>query len=351
MASRRPPTAASAWLAAGLMLLPALPAAAQGAALGSLPSAAGMPSPVLREVVVAGAEIRLGDIFAAAGGRAEQVIANAPAPGDSVVLDVPTLSRLARAYGIDWQPRSPAEQVIIGRVDGIVVDSRILAEPIRAALANRGVDVAGVELTINGSNAELRLPETASLRVERLSYRPPARAFAAVLTATDGDRLLKRICVSGEIRRARAVPVLARPVARGETLVAADLRWLDADEARLPRSAVIDAEAMVGLTVRRDLKPGQVIQIKDLAKPVAVEKNAAVTLILSRPGIQLTARGRALADAGIGDAVQVANLQSNLVVAGIVTAPGTVTISGEGTDGVVSSSPPAAKQPRLRTAR
>jgi flagella basal body P-ring formation protein FlgA len=269
-----------------------------------------------------------------------------------VVLDAPTLSRLARAYGIDWQPRSPADQVVIGRVDGILIDSRILAEPIRAALANRGVDLDGVELAINGTNSELRLPESASLRVERLSYRPPARVFAAVLTATDGGRLLQRISVSGEIRRARAVPVLARPVARGETLVAADLRWLDADEARLPRNAVIDAEALVGLTVRRDLKPGQVILIKDLAKPVAVEKNAAVTLILSRPGIQLTARGRALADAGVGDPVQVANLQSDRVVAGIVTAPGTVTVSGEGADGLVSvPPPPAARHPHQRTVR
>lgn len=286
-------------------------------------------APPLRQVTVGGPEIRLGDLFPSAGARASTVVASAPAPGGHLTLDAATLLRLARAYGIDWQPLSTEERLVIVRDEGIAIDGRFLAEPILAALAARGVDLADIELTLNEADPGLRLPASASLGVERLSYQPTTRTFAAVLKASEGDRLLKRIAVTGEIRRPLAVPVAARALARGDTISERDLRWIEADEARLPRNAVVDASAMLGLALKREVKAGQPILARDLAKPIAVEKDAVVTLLVSQPGMQLTARGRALADAGLGDTVRVVNLKSQIVVAGVVTAPGTVSVSAD----------------------
>jgi flagella basal body P-ring formation protein FlgA len=324
--SVRTPAAALAALA--LLFSPA-PVAAQSAAQSAAPITGRQSPPAVREVTVAGPEIRLGDIFTDAGGRAGQVVATAPAPGATVTLDRATLDRLAHAYGLGGSAEGGVERVVIGRADGVPVNGRILAEPILAALAARGLDVSGVEVTLNEPGDGLRLPATASLAVERLSYRPPARAFAAVIKVTDGGHELRRIGVAGEIRRPTTVPVLTRPLHRGETIEAADLRWIDADESRLPGNAVVAADAMIGLAARRNLRADQPILANDLAKPVLVTKNGLVTLILARPGMQLTARGRALADGGKGDTVRVVNVQSNLAVEGIVTGPDTVTVDAD----------------------
>jgi flagella basal body P-ring formation protein FlgA len=331
IALSRAPRLAASVLAATLVAAPAM---AQRAA----PTPG---TPIVRQVTIAGPEIRLGDIFASAvGPRADAVVATAPAPGGRVSLDAGTLTRLARAYGVDWRPTSSAERLDIGRDDGVVVDGRILAEPILAAFAARGIDLAGADLTLNDVPQDLRLPPTASLGVERLSYRPPARAFAAVLKVTDGERFIGRMSLTGEIRRLQPVPVLTRRIARGETIAAADLSWAEADEARTPVNAVVEPSALIGLAVRRDLKPGQPILAKDLAKPRLIEKGALVTLIVSQPGMQLTARGRALADAGLGDEIAVTNLQSNATVTGTVTGASTVNVSGS----APAAMPPAARR-------
>ncbi|MEZ5841808.1 MAG: flagellar basal body P-ring formation chaperone FlgA [Hyphomicrobiales bacterium] len=182
-------------------------------------------------------------------------------------------------------------------------------------------------MTLNETDIDMRLPSTASLGIERLSYRPPARAFAAVLTATDAGRVLERISVSGEIKRPTSVPALARPLTRGETIAEDDLHWIEADLlSRLPRNAVVEPRSIVGLVARRDLDAGEPILARDLAKPLVVEKNSLVTLVLRKPGMQLTARGRATAPyrvlAGLGDTVRVANEHSEQVVAGIVRGAG-----------------------------
>lgn len=52
---------------------------------------------------------------------------------------------------------------------------------------------------------------------------------------------------------------------------------------------------------------------------VAVRRGEIVTLIYVAPGMQLTARARAAADASVGDTIRVVNLQSNRTVEATVT--------------------------------
>lgn len=56
---------------------------------------------------------------------------------------------------------------------------------------------------------------------------------------------------------------------------------------------------------------------------VAVRRGEVVTLVYAAPGMQLTTRARATADAGVGDTIRVVNLQSNRTVEATVTGVAT----------------------------
>ncbi len=76
-------------------------------------------------------------------------------------------------------------------------------------------------------------------------------------------------------------------------------------------------EGMTDIAVRgvRALSRGQAAQ-------AAIRRGDAVTLVYIAPGLQLTARGRALNDAAVGEPVRIVNLQSNVTVEAVVTGPG-----------------------------
>jgi flagella basal body P-ring formation protein FlgA len=58
----------------------------------------------------------------------------------------------------------------------------------------------------------------------------------------------------------------------------------------------------------------------------AIKRGDTVVMVYVAPGLQLTARGKALTDAAVGQTVRLTNLQSNRTVEAVVTGPGTVAV-------------------------
>ncbi|MGE3304131.1 MAG: flagellar basal body P-ring formation chaperone FlgA [Hyphomonadaceae bacterium] len=70
---------------------------------------------------------------------------------------------------------------------------------------------------------------------------------------------------------------------------------------------------------------GARLQKASFAPEPVVRRGETVTLVYVAPGLQLTTRAKALADAGLGAAVKLVNLQSNKAVDAVVTGPGAAT--------------------------
>lgn len=58
-----------------------------------------------------------------------------------------------------------------------------------------------------------------------------------------------------------------------------------------------------------------------------VRKGDAVTVVYRVPGVELTARGKAMANGGLGDTVPVVNVQSHKQIEAVITGAGAVTVS------------------------
>ena len=77
--------------------------------------------------------VRLSDLFDDAGPRAGQVLGPAPAPGARIVVEAPQLAAIARQFGVDWRPASPADSAVIDRPGRLLPREDVLARAARGA--------------------------------------------------------------------------------------------------------------------------------------------------------------------------------------------------------------------------
>jgi len=136
-----------------------------------------------------------------------------------------------------------------------------------------------------------------------------------------------RLFVPVKVRRNQNVLVLARGLAAGETIDAADIAIEKRDAARIVGAVLADPADAVGKTARRVLGAGTVLSATDLVVPRLVRRGDTVALVARRDGLEVRMSGRALGDAGQNERVSVENSSSRKVVQGVVEAGGTVVVS------------------------
>ena len=124
--------------------------------------------------------------------------------------------------------------------------------------------------------------------------------------------------------RTAEVDVLARPVARGEILHAAD--FVRGEAAAATARFALRAEQAEGMEARRLLPAGASLRAADIAPPTLVRRGDALTLHWRRGGLDISAPGRALTDAAAGEGVRVLNLATDKVLDARVRASGEVEV-------------------------
>jgi flagella basal body P-ring formation protein FlgA len=163
------------------------------------------------------------------------------------------------------------------------------------------------------------------LRAAMLAILPllAGSALAADTTSINGPRV--------------AVP--AHDIERGETITDADLVMQTIAPERMRPGIVMATSDLVGRQARRLLRAGEPVRSDDVHMPVLVVKGSTVTMTFAEPGIVLTATGRAMSDAGMGEAVVVQNPVSLRQVSCIVTGAGQVRAADAPAATIVSANP------------
>ena len=133
--------------------------------------------------------------------------------------------------------------------------------------------------------------------------------------------------LQGKVEDGMDVPVLTRALKTGEIVSGDDVMFVRMAASRVPRGSVADADRLVGFSARRQLRAGIPLRESDVQKPLVIRKGDAVTMVFRAPGIELTSRGRAMTDGGVGDTVAVVNAQSLKQIDAVVTGAGAVNVS------------------------
>ncbi len=169
---------------------------------------------------------------------------------------------------------------------------------------------------------------TAPTRIDVVGWRhdPRSGRFEARLLARLESGAQSRITVVGRARELVPVAVPRRNLGKGTILTEGLLEeaWLPAS--RLREDTILPVEDLVGLESRRSLRRGQPIRRGQVGRARLVRRGDVVTLELRRPGLLLTALGRALEDGARGEVIRLVNLDSERPLRGRVSGARRVTI-------------------------
>jgi len=122
------------------------------------------------------------------------------------------------------------------------------------------------------------------------------------------------------------VPVLNVAVGLGDVIDEADIEIVELPYGKIPRNAITDPAGLIGMTPKRLLRPDTPLREGDVAPPVVVKRNTVVVMVFERGGLFLTAMGKALQDGAAGEIIRIENVQSGIVIQGVVQADGHVEV-------------------------
>lgn len=281
-------------------------------------------------VSVSSNRVRLGDIFTGLGPLAEREIGPAPAPGQSAVYDATYLSRLARAYQLDWQPSPGERQVVVSRATRAIGGDEIRAS-LTEALARR-VPTGRLQIELDDRGPPIQLPAEArvDMVVENLYFPPAQTRFSAELVLSNDSGVFRRVPVAGRALTFVEVPVLNRRIAPGDLITPADIGWVEAATSQLASDVAISESDLVNRTPRRTLQVQVPVSLRDIQAQRLVAKGALVTMVLQAPHMVLATQGRALQDGSRGELIRVINTQSNRTVDAVVVNAGQVSVARPG---------------------
>jgi flagella basal body P-ring formation protein FlgA len=90
----------------------------------------------------------------------------------------------------------------------------------------------------------------------------------------------------------------------------------------VPSDAPNDPAQVIGLSTRHTEREGVVVASRDLMAQKVIKKDEIVSVTYDVDGVTLKLQGKAVADAAVGDVIQVLNTQSKKTIEAVATGPG-----------------------------
>ena len=118
--------------------------------------------------------------------------------------------------------------------------------------------------------------------------------------------------------------VLTRQIQRGDLVSERDFASEEVTAAQARGS--LSAQQAAGMEARRTLRAGLPVRASDLAEPRLVKRGEAVKINLREGALTITAMGRALGDAALGEQVRVFSEATNQTLQGVVEGAGNVRV-------------------------
>lgn len=271
--------------------------------------------------------VTLGDLFDGAGALADRAVFRAPDAGVDGALAAEAAVAAARAAGLSVEPATIATVRVL-RASTEITEENVLDLVREAVAARLKTKPEALEVTMDGLVGTIVADASAEapVSVSALALQAGSGRFTARLTVDVGAET-RAVDLAGRAVETTEVVVLKRPVDRRQVIQNADVGLERVDRRRALRGGGLALADVVGMAATRALRAGDAVAVSDVEPPRLVARGELVTLTYERPGMSLTARGRALGDGTLGATVSVLNEQSRRTVEGVVVAGGLVRVA------------------------
>lgn len=287
----------------------------------------------LPDATVAGDTIRLGDVAAVEGPDATALAAvrlgPAPGAGESRMLDGQNVLDAVRRAGVDLASVTYTIPASI-RV-------RRASQDVSEEVVRHGIQIfLGDALGAGAADAVLRsvdLPGAIRVPAGACSARVVAQPGRAVLGRMRfqveilvDDRPVRTAWVTADVAVYGSVLVATRPVARGETIAAADVTVERRDLAEAGKGVLGAPEEAIGRVARAALVAWAPLRREQIETAADVHRGDLVLLVAERRGLRITVAGEVRENAGRGEQVHVFNRTSRKDLIGRVVDANTVVV-------------------------
>ena len=276
--------------------------------------------------------ITLGDIFSPLSHGADHVIAAAPKPGQSLVLDQKTLRRIARSFKLDWLPGADLRAATVHR-QGTAISHETIETAVQEAImaAENPETRAGQKWLVkmdHGRGGYFVPSDTLpAISVQGLRYDAVTDRFQADIALYDGGSSTR---VRGEFFAVIDVPVPIHSIAAEDSITEADLYFVEIRKDKVSPNIQTDIRKVVGKSAKRLLRADAPIAIQYLQEPMLVKRNGLVSVVYAVKNLTLVTKGMALSDGSLGQVVRIKNLKSQRIVDSVVTGSDQVSVSFAG---------------------
>lgn len=192
-----------------------------------------------------------------------------------------------------------------------------------AARVGADLEIAVDDLRIYGA-----VPTAGVVAVPESTARSGRAAVFSLSAGAAGGRrrigsAIATVRLSGPSIRA------ARPLARGESIVDADLVEVPGDLAGVPLKPLPARLDVVGAKAARDIAAGEVVTAAVVRVPPLVQSGDEVVVRARVGGVEAEGRAIAAQDGGAGTVIQVVNPETRRMLKGRVTGRGEVEVIHE----------------------
>ena len=206
----------------------------------------------------------------------------------------------------------------------------MIAIPVRPAFA-----VATTELVAERAVTEFgaAMPGSGQFDVRLAEDLPQAGEFISDfwIDKKSGQFIANLITSKGDTKRiwgvavlTVSIPVPTRRMLPDEIIGEMDIEIIKMPWQRVNAYAVLTADELIGKQVRRMLNQGRPVQLQSVIPPIVIKRGQKVTIEYYQGPLYLTAEGKAIADAYLGQEVKVVNLASKMTIVGIALGDGKV---------------------------
>ncbi len=247
------------------------------AALLAAPALAAGPSTLDEQlrlntaITVTSDNITLGDVFQGYLSRPEKVIAQAPRPGQRLVLTAEWLADTARVYGLDWKPVNALDRAVVFQPGTTISTADIFSAVKQALLATGMPRNYGVAATTQVAPVTVAVGAHTGIDVREAMFDAASGSFSAVVQIPPGDPNAVFIPVRGAAFPVVSVPVLKESAGKDAMITSDMIDMIDLPEAQVKQFTVTDPGALIGKTPKIFLRAGLPIRDTDVTLVTLVD--------------------------------------------------------------------------------
>lgn len=190
----------------------------------------------------------------------------------------------------------------------------------------------GSDATVDVAMPATPMPNRATtpMRVElgELVYDRATGRYHARLQATLGSGETTAIESRGRVLDLVEVLLPTRPIGRGETIGADDMRVARVPSTSVRGDTLRQLQEVIGLQATRFLAAERPARTGDVAAPWLVARGAPTAMVFTRGGLEIVGAGVALDQGRLGQSIRVQNSASGQVRQATVVGPRRVAVDG-----------------------